>query len=746
MLKSEVDSIYSQEAIKLFDKAEVGILRLNARTEFFQCNSHLSQLCGYTSEDELLASIPHTYSVAEWYVNPRDYFTLIDLLQTQGYVKGFECEMYRHKTQDCIWIQQDAWVVKDSEGNILYFDIIIKDITQEKQQHIFQQTLIQLTEDMLQRGIDEGFYQRLLEYAVLAIPDVQAGSIIIRKEDSTYQYVAALGYDLEILRDVHYQEHEIVANTVLEPLIVKDLHAINTAALPLDKLQKLRESGPLDKIKAMMSLPAMFDGQIVATLSLDTFDDKGFSLQSQQMAKIFTTQIGVILRRLSLEQELEQKNKELIQLANYDSLTLLPNRLLFLDRLEQSFAQARRTGNLVALVYLDLDGFKDVNDSLGHNMGDELLRAVSSRLSNQLREQDTIARLGGDEFAIVISSVKQAEDVAAIAQKILDCLTMSFNLKTYSIHIGASVGISLYPDDGLSVEDILKHADAAMYQAKHAGKNRYSFFTPQLNQHIIEQLKLENDMRHGLEHGEFFLHYQPRIHLSTKHIHSVEALLRWKHPVRGLISPGLFIPIAEKTGLILPLTKYVLYLAAAQAKAWLSEGRDLRVAINLSAKCFQHPDLIPMLQDTLNAHDLEAKYLELEITESAAMDDVESNITTLNQLRDMGFYIAIDDFGTAYSSLNYLKRLPVNCLKIDRSFIKDISFKTLDSVDTAIVKAIVALGKALDFHLVAEGVETLEQANFLQFLGCYEAQGFYFCKPLPASELFQAEQSVIELM
>jgi diguanylate cyclase (GGDEF)-like protein len=414
--------------------------------------------------------------------------------------------------------------------------------------------------------------------------------------------------------------------------------------------------------------------------------------------------------------------------------------------LEQSFAQARRTGNLVALVYLDLDGFKDVNDSLGHNMGDELLRAVSSRLSNQLREQDTIARLGGDEFAIVISSVKQAEDVAAIAQKILDCLTMSFNLKTYSIHIGASVGISLYPDDGLSVEDILKHADAAMYQAKHAGKNRYSFFTPQLNQHIIEQLKLENDMRHGLEHGEFFLHYQPRIHLSTKHIHSVEALLRWKHPVRGLISPGLFIPIAEKTGLILPLTKYVLYLAAAQAKAWLSEGRDLRVAINLSAKCFQHPDLIPMLQDTLNAHDLEAKYLELEITESAAMDDVESNITTLNQLRDMGFYIAIDDFGTAYSSLNYLKRLPVNCLKIDRSFIKDISFKTLDSVDTAIVKAIVALGKALDFHLVAEGVETLEQANFLQFLGCYEAQGFYFCKPLPASELFQAEQSVIELM
>jgi EAL domain-containing protein (putative c-di-GMP-specific phosphodiesterase class I) len=302
------------------------------------------------------------------------------------------------------------------------------------------------------------------------------------------------------------------------------------------------------------------------------------------------------------------------------------------------------------------------------------------------------------------------------------------------------MGISLYPNDGHSVEDLLKHADAAMYQAKHSGKNRYHFFTPELNQQILDQLKLEHDMRRALARGEFRVHYQPRVHLQSKRVDSVEALLRWSHPTQGPISPATFIPLAEKTGLILPLTRYVLQTACAQAKAWQTEGRNVRIAINLSAKCLQHADLLSMLQEPLEFHQLEAQYLELEITESAAMEDVEGNIKTLNQLKDLGFYISVDDFGTAYSSLNYLKRLPISCLKIDRSFIKDISLKTLDSADTAIVKAIVALGKALDFHLVAEGVETPEQVSFLQFLKCDEAQGFFFCKPLPPEDLFKTDR------
>ena len=604
----------------------------------------------------------------------------------------------------------------------------------------FHTNLNHFISETLQYGLDESFYQRLLEHTTAVIPGVNAGSIMVRKPDGLYHYVAALGYDLEILKKVTYQENEIIVNTSLEPLIIDNLSELNKQTLDSDKFKILYQAGPLDKIKAMMSLPALIEDKIVATLSLDTFEENGFVPESLEMAKAFATQLGVLLKRLALEQQLELSNDELNKLANYDSLTGLPNRLLFADRLEQMLVQSRRTGDPIALLYLDLDGFKNVNDSLGHNMGDTLLRAVTSRLRNCLREEDTIARLGGDEFSIILNSFKQPQDAAKIAQKILEVLSTPFDLQGYEIHIGASLGISLYPDNGYSVEDMLKHADAAMYRAKQSGKNRYCFFTPELNSQMIEQLKLEGDMRRGLERSEFSLHYQPRVCLQSKGINSVEALLRWKHPTLGFISPVVFIPLAEKTGLILPLTYYVLQEACIQSNIWKAEGKDLRIAVNLSAKCLQHANFIPTLKEILASHHLEARHLELEITESAAMDDVENNIKTLSELRNMGIYISVDDFGTAYSSLNYLKKLPVSCLKIDRSFVKDISLNALDSADVAIVKAIVALGKALGFHLVAEGVETLDQAEFLQSLGCDEAQGYYFCKPLPPTELFKADK------
>ena len=606
----------------------------------------------------------------------------------------------------------------------------------------FHNNLNLFISETLNYGLDESFYQRLLEHATAVIPGVNAGSIMVRKPDGLYHYVAALGYNLEILQGVTYEENEIVINTSMEPVVVYSLEEFNLQTLDPEKLSILYKSGPVDKIKAMMSLPALIEDKIVATLSLDTFEENGFGPQSLEMAKAFATQLGVLLKRLALEQQLELNNDELNKLANYDSLTGLPNRLLFADRLEQMLGQSRRTGDLVALLYLDLDGFKNVNDSLGHTMGDVLLKAVTSRLINCLREEGTIARLGGDEFSIILHSLKQPQEAAKIAQRILEALSIPFDLKGYEIHIGASLGISLYPDNGYTVEDLLKHGDTAMYQAKQSGKNRYCFFTPELNLQMTEQLMLESDMRHGLERGEFTLHYQPRVHLQSKHIDSVEALLRWKHPRLGFISPVTFIPLAEKIGFILPLTQYVLQEACIQAKVWQAEGKSIRVAVNLSAKCLQHSDILSMLQDVLELHQLDAKYLELEITESAAMTDVENNIKTLNKLKSMGIYISIDDFGTAYSSLNYLKRLPVSSLKIDRSFVKDISLGTLDSPDAAIIKAIVALAKSMGFCVIAEGVETQDQVIFLQFLGCDEAQGYFFCKPLPPHRLFKADTAL----
>lgn len=610
----------------------------------------------------------------------------------------------------------------------------------------FRNNLFNFISDTLQHGLDESFYQRLLEHAIAVIPGVDAGSIIMRNHDGLYYYVAALGYDMSVLRQITYNDQEIIINVSLEPLIVNNLQDINDHTLDPQKRELLHSSGPVDKIKAMMSLPAIVEGQVVANLSLDTFGAEGFSAEAKEMAKAFATQIGVVLKRLTLEQQLEQSNHKLTRLASYDSLTGLPNRLLFADRLEQSFAQSRRSGDIIGLLYMDLDGFKDINDSLGHNIGDALLKAVAARLSTHLREEDTIARLGGDEFAIILSSLSHAQDAASIAQKILDCLGASFEVHGQDLHIGASIGISLYPENGHTVEDLLRYADTAMYQAKRSGKNRFHFFTPELNHQILEQRQLEADLRRGLERNEFYLHYQPRIHLQTRCVESVEALLRWKHPTRGSVSPMTFIPLAEKTGFIVPLTCYVFEKACIQAKLWKSQGKHVRVAVNLSAKCLQHKDLVPKIREILETHKLETTYIELEVTESAAMEDVEGNAKTLNTLRDMGIYIAVDDFGTAYSSMNYLKKLPVSCLKIDRSFVKDIGLAAEDSADIAIVKAIVTLGKALGFDVVAEGVETLEQATFLQSLGCDEAQGYYFCKPLPPEELFKDTGAEVTLV
>jgi diguanylate cyclase (GGDEF)-like protein len=430
-------------------------------------------------------------------------------------------------------------------------------------------------------------------------------------------------------------------------------------------------------------------------------------------------------------EQLEQANAQLQHVATHDALTGLPNRLLLADRLDQAIARAERYGQRFALIVVDLDRFKSINDSLGHLAGDELLKDVARRLAQVLRKADTLARLGGDEFVLLLNEIDNPHDAEIVATKVLADFARPATISGLDLHISASLGISVSPDDGTDSETLLQHADAAMYHAKKSGRNAYQFFAPAMNAFARERLELENGLRRALEQREFVLHYQPKVDVKTARIDSAEALVRWRHPKRGLIAPAQFIPLAEETGLILPLGEWVIREACRQAFAWQAAGlRPLRVAVNLSAQQFRQKNLVEIVRNALRAARLEPQYLELELTESAVMDDAEESINILRELSDLGVRISVDDFGTGYSSLSYLRRLPLDKLKIDRAFIREV---VTSRGDAEIVRAIVSLAHALRLQVIAEGVETPEQLEFLQGLGCDQYQGFHFSAPVPSN-------------
>lgn len=432
---------------------------------------------------------------------------------------------------------------------------------------------------------------------------------------------------------------------------------------------------------------------------------------------------------------LAKANEELTYLTLHDNLTKLPNRALLEDRLSHAIDIAYREGRGFAVMFMDLDGFKAVNDAYGHHAGDRLLFEVAQRLTNTIRKQDTIARTGGDEF-VLIANLREPQVAAILADKLLSTLREPFKIDDHELRISSSIGIAMYPSDGHTSHDLLSHADAAMYHAKALGRNAYCFFEASMNSHAHEQMEMAQDLRLALERKELSLYYQVKVDASSGLAIGAEALIRWQHPVRGLIPPDQFIPLAEKTGLIIPIGKWVLDEACRQMRAWLDLGHhDWTIAVNLSALQFAHVGLIRTVTSTLLLHSLEPRYLTLEITETTAMHDVDVSTVILERLHDMGVKIAIDDFGTGYSSLLYLKRLPASELKIDRGFIRNLSQSTEDE---AIVSAIVALGKTLDLKIVAEGVETLAQREFLRQLDCDFLQGYLFGKPLPPAQFIEA--------
>ncbi len=428
--------------------------------------------------------------------------------------------------------------------------------------------------------------------------------------------------------------------------------------------------------------------------------------------------------------ERKQTEQHLRYLANYDALTKLPNRTLFRDRLEHAMAHARRYHHLVVLMFLDVDRFKAINDSLGHLVGDQLLQAASERLRSCAREGDTVARLGGDEFTIVMEGVSEVVDADIAAKKVVEAMSKPFVLEGHDVYVTASIGVTIYPSDSDDIDSLIRNADTAMYRAKRAGRNNYQFYTEDMNTRAIENLLLQNNLRQALERKEFLLYYQPQINLQTGDMIGMEALIRWQHPELGLLSPKQFISIAEETGLIIPIGEWVLRTVCLQIKKWEADGLPpYRVSVNLSACQFRQKNLVEKITSIVTETAVDPKYIELELTEGVLVDDEESAIDVLHQLNKMGMQISIDDFGTGYSSLSYLKRFPLNTLKIDQSFIRDI---LTDPDGAAITEAIIALGHSLRLKVIAEGVESQEQLSFLAPRGCDEVQGFYFSEPLPA--------------
>ncbi|MDP1989817.1 MAG: EAL domain-containing protein, partial [Syntrophales bacterium] len=453
-----------------------------------------------------------------------------------------------------------------------------------------------------------------------------------------------------------------------------------------------------------------------------------------QSTRAIGGQIGLFIARKQAEERIRH-------LAHYDALTGLANRSMFSQRLGHALAQARRNGMQLAVLFIDLDRFKNINDTLGHEAGDSVLKEVAERLHGCLRESDTIGRFGGDEFVALLEGIPQPMHCAEVAQKILAAVARPFALDTQEFHLTASIGISTYPADSEDLQSLLKNADVAMYRAKELGRNNFQFYSAQMNIHTLERLALESSLRGALERNEFVLHYQPKIDIRSGRIIGMEALVRWQHPTKGLIPPMQFIPLAEETGLIVPIGEWVLRTACACNKSWQEQGLPpLRIAVNLSARQFAYENLLRDVARVLNETGLDAAFLELEITESMVMHDPEHAIELLNKLKAMGISISIDDFGTGYSSLSYLKRFPIDSVKIDRSFIKELP---LDSDDAAITQAIIAMAHGLKLKVIAEGAETAEQLSFLRAHNCDEMQGYYFSKPLPEHEFILLVQNSI---
>jgi diguanylate cyclase (GGDEF)-like protein len=493
--------------------------------------------------------------------------------------------------------------------------------------------------------------------------------------------------------------------------------------------ERLRKNG----VRSVASFPFIKDGQSVGYLNFQSDQLGVFTPELTDLLQRLADNVAFALGNFDRAEQKKQADDRIQYLATHDNLTGLPNRGTFMELLEQSIKSARRHNSACAVLFIDLDRFKVINDSLGHAAGDALLIEVANRLRSSVRESDVVARLGGDEFVVILEDAVDRDHVAEVARKILETLMRPIVLGGHECRATGSIGIALFPDNGGDAQTLTKNADMAMYLAKEDGKNDFRFFSPEVRSQSIERLVLETSLRHALELNQFSLHYQPKLDIASGQINGVEALLRWTHPDLGQLPPMKFIPLAEETGLIVPIGRWVLRTACSQNVAWRRAGLpEIAIAVNLSPRQFSDENLLRDIDDILNDTGMSPKLLQLEITESMMMQNVQRAIKLLDQIQSRGIRLAIDDFGTGYSSMSMMKQFPIDTIKIDRSFVRDLE---KNAEDRAIAMAIINMGKALGLTVVAEGVETSEQDEFLRTHACDELQGYLFCKPVPAAEI-----------
>lgn len=639
-------------------------------------NPKFCEISGY-SEKDLLGQDHRILNSGE---HPKSFFVDMWSAIANGHTWHQEiCN--RNKNGKLYWVDSTIVPLKDKSGKINRYLSVRVDITARKQQHI-----------ALKERLKESYCLHAIRHDI----------------------------GLDLYADELYQR---ALNHLPSAMQFPDI-----AAATLEVHDKHFTAGKFNKhLTNHIKSQIILNENIVGELRIFYTENEVFFLPDEQNL------LDTVANDLGRWLERQQAEDRILQMANHDALTGLPNRRLLQDRIQQVLAHDSRIHSQMAVLFIDLDHFKIINDSLGHDIGDLLLKEVATRLSACVREEDTVARQGGDEFIIVLHSITDSSNAITIAQNIIEKISQSFNIKSEELYIGCSIGIAVFPDNGEDSETLLKNSDLAMYHAKQSGRNNYKFFNPEMNQLAEERHMLGIDLRYAIERNELVLNYQPIITMPGSEQRSLEALLRWQHPKHGLIPPLKFIGLAEETGLIIPIGNWVIKAVCLQIKTWQEQGYKVpRIAINLSAKQFQDENLVDNITEILNQTAVPAGSIKLEITETMLIDNIEKVVQTLSRLNEMGIKISIDDFGTGYSSLSYLKRFPISNLKIDRSFVKDINTNTSDS---AIVAAIIAMSKSLGISVIAEGVETKEQLELLQEHGCHHFQGYYFGRPVSAEEI-----------
>jgi diguanylate cyclase (GGDEF)-like protein/PAS domain S-box-containing protein len=686
--KVENTLIESEQAFRLtFNQAAVGIARVGTDGTWLDVNQKLCDIVGY-SKDELLKLTFQDIT------HPDDLNTDMCYVQQllSGQIESYAIEKrYFHKSGKTVWINLNVGMARNSDGSPNYFISVVEDIDARKNGEV-----------------------RLLKLsmAVEQSPD----SIVITDLDARIEYVNAT-----FIKETGYSLDELIGN--------------NPRILQSGKTPK----ATYDDMWAHLLRGELWEGEFSNRRKDGTEYNELVYIAPVRQTNGQTTNYLAIKENIT---ERKAADALIVQLAHFDQLTGLPNRRLLNDHARFALSLAQRRHEHLTVMFLDLDHFKDVNDTLGHSIGDQLLIEVAKRIKAALREEDTVSRLGGDEFILVLPDT-DAEGAARVADKLINEISQPVIIAQHELITTASIGISIYPYDGDDLEGLSKNADAAMYLAKHEGRNGYYFYTPAIQASSIRNMRLGNELRHALARDELTVHYQPQISIQDGHIIGAEALLRWQHPELGAVPPAEFIPIAEGSGQILKIGEWVLRTAASQLKNWIESGLPpMIMAVNLSAVQFRQSNLPELVCCILDELGLPHQYLELELTEAVAMDDPLGAIEVMDKLHAQGIRMSIDDFGTGYSSLNYLKRFKVYKLKIDQSFVRDI---ISDPDDKAIVTAIINMASSLGMQTIAEGVETAGQLAFLRLQGCDEVQGYYFSKPLPAEQFEQFVKKTMDI-